>query len=371
MRKGMKLRHKILISIYLLSAITFCLAWIAKPVVDLYRLYIFPLWTNTLARVMSVFPFSVGEILIYCGIFLVLGAALLGLLSVWKKEVFWNKTKKYYEFLLWVIAWVFLTETLNCFVLYHASTVEEQYYDDKTYGVEELRLVYAEVVNEANDLSLQMERDADGNVIYNGNMYGACKRAMQNLGDTYPYLSGYYPNPKPISSSDFMSQQYLAGIYFPFTLESNYNTTMYLMNDPATICHEFSHLKGIILEDEANYFGFVACVQSEDAFLQYSGYLSVIDYLAEEMKKYDAMDASMPEMNTYVKRDKVFLTEEAWDRVEKKAVISTETANEATNVFLESNLKANGVSEGMVSYSCVVRLLLDYYNGTLWEDSNE
>lgn len=369
--KRIKLRHKILIGVYVLSAFLFCLAWTAKPVVDFYRMHIFPLWTNTLARVMSVFPFSVGEILICCGIFLLLTAILFTLLSIWKKKIFWNKTKKYYEFLLWVIAWVVLTETLNCFVLYHASTVEEEYYGNHNYGTRELCLVYKEVVNRANELSFQMKRDADGNVVYDGDLYVACKQAMRDLGDDYPYLAGYYPNPKPIFFSDFMSQQYLSGIYFPFTLESNYNTTMYLMNEPATICHEFSHLKGIILEDEANYFGFVACIQSEDVFLQYSGYLSVIDYLAREIRKYDIKDEALPEMNAYVGKDKVFLTDEAWDRVEKKAVISTETANQATNVFLQSNLKANGVSDGMISYSRVVRLLLDYYDGILWEDENE
>ena len=86
------------------------------------------------------------------------------------------------------------------------------------------------------------------------------------------------------------------------------------------------------------------------------------------MKKYDAMDASLPQINTFVRKDSVFLTEEAWDKVEKKAVISTETANKATDKFLQSNLKANGVSDGMISYSRVVRLLLDYYDGILWED---
>ncbi|MDY4838301.1 MAG: DUF3810 domain-containing protein [Lachnospiraceae bacterium] len=366
--KKIKLRHKVLLGIYLFSIIVYSLAWFLKPAVDFYRLSVFPLWTNTLARVMSLFPFSVGEILIYVGIFFVFVAMIFLFLSIWKKQVFWNKAKKYYEFLLWVIAWVILTETMNCFVLYHASTVEEQYYENKTYGVEELCLVYGEVVEKANELSLVMERDAAGNVVYDGDLYAACKTAMQNLGTTYPYLSGYYPNPKPIASSDFMSQQYLTGIYFPFTLEANYNTTMYLVNAPATICHEFSHLKGIILEDEANYFGFVACIQSKDAFLQYSGYLSVIDYLEREVKKYDAMDASLPQINTFVRKDSVFLTEEAWDKVEKKAVISTETANKATDKFLQSNLKANGVSDGMISYSRVVRLLLDYYDGILWED---
>ena len=68
--KKIKLRHKVLLGIYLFSIIVYSLAWFLKPAVDFYRLSVFPLWTNTFARVMSLFPFSVGEILIYIGIFL-------------------------------------------------------------------------------------------------------------------------------------------------------------------------------------------------------------------------------------------------------------------------------------------------------------
>ncbi len=366
----MKRKNKVLAALFCAAVLINVVSWFCKPAVSWYRRYIFPLWTNTLARVMSVFPFSVGEILIYCGIFVILFALVLPVTAlVFRSEKMKKFRRGYFRFVVWVIAWVVLTETLNCFVLYHAPTVEEEYYDNRTYGKEELLLVYQELVTRANELSGMMQRDADGNVVYGGDMYAACKTAMQNLGTEYPYLSGYYPNPKKIASSDFMSQQYLCGIYFPFTLEANYNGTMYLMNDAATICHEFSHLKGVILEDEANYFGFLACIQSEDPFLQYSGYLSVLNYVAGEVKKVASEEerAALPAVNEWVLKDIVFLTDEAWERVEKKAVVSTETANQATDKFLQSNLKANGVSDGMVSYSRVARLLLDYYNGKLWE----
>lgn len=373
-KNRMKKRHKVLLAVFVIAVLINLAAWFAKPLVSWYRLYVFPLWTNTLARVMSVFPFSVGEILIYCGVFLIVFAVILvPAFFLFRGGKIKKFCRGYFEFLLWVIAWVVVTETLNCFVLYHAPTVEEEYYDNRTYGKEELLFVYEELVSRANDLSLRMKRDADGNVIYDGDMYAACKAAMQKLGETYPYLSGYYPNPKKIASSDFMSQQYLCGIYFPFTLEANYNTTMYIMNDAATICHEFSHLKGVILEDEANYFGFLACIQSEDTFLQYSGYLSVLNYVAREVKKVASPEELkyLPKVNAWVAQDIVFLTEEEWERVEEKAVVSTETANKATDQFLQSNLKANGVSDGMISYSRVVRLLLDYYDGILWESREE
>ena len=77
--------------------------------------------------------------------------------------------------------------------------------------------------------------------------------------------------------------------------------------------------------------------------------------------------SELPGVSEWVINDIVFLTEDAWDRVEQKAVISTEAANKTTDKFLQSNLKANGVSDGMASYSRVVRLLLDYYDGILWK----
>ena len=45
-------------------------------------------------------------------------------------------------------------------------------------------------------------------------------------------------------------------------------------NIPHTICHELSHLRGFMREDEANFIGFLACIGSEDPEYRYSGYLS-------------------------------------------------------------------------------------------------
>ena len=44
----------------------------------------------------------------------------------------------------------------------------------------------------------------------------------------------------------------LMGIYFPFSMEANYNQDMYKAKLPDTICHELAHTKGYIQEDEAN-----------------------------------------------------------------------------------------------------------------------
>lgn len=342
-------------------------AWNSKAFTNWYRLYVFPVWTGFLGRISGLCRWSVGEVLIIMGILLVLFEIVL-------LPFFIRNRRKLPRFLpwnlrlaCWILVYIYGTETLNCYVLYHAPTVEEQYFDaGADYGTEELIAAYTQVVTKANELSGQVTRRADGTAVYDGSdtqLYAACAQAMRAQGTNYPYLAGYYPRPKPIRASHFMSQQYLLGIYFPFTMEANYNTVMYPVNTPATICHEYSHLKGIILEDEANYFGFMACIESDDPYLQYSGYLSVIGYLARQVQNSvpEETRQTMVHANAQVLQDDVFLTNEQWDEVEKKAVLSTEKVNKATNVFLETNLTMNGVEDGISSYSRVVRLVVRYY----------
>lgn len=360
------MEYKILMGIWIGTGIVYGLSWKMKGAVDFYKTYIFPITTGGLAGFSSIFPFSLGEILIVAGIlFLLLGVGIL-LLFLWKRNSV--KVRKagrlYFHSLLWILSWILVTETANCFVVYHATTVEEEKYGNHTFQQEELIALYNEVAEKCNTLSTQMERTENEAVVYDGDMEKDCKAAMKKLGEQFPYLKGYYPNPKQMINSDLMSQMYLCGIYFPFTMEANYNTTMYIMNQPATICHELSHTKGVILEDEANFFGFAACIESGNPFLEYSGYLSVLPYIAREVRKTIPEDVreAMQQVNETVVEDAVFLTRESWDKVEKKAVVSTNTANQAADAFLEKNLTVNGVKDGMVSYSRVVRLLLDYYH---------
>ena len=204
-----------------------------------------------------------------------------------------------------------------------------------------------------------------------GDMRAKAVEVMQKLGETYEQLDGYYPRPKPLLSSDFMCQQYMSGYYFPFSMEANYNDVMYIMNYPATMCHELAHLRGFILEDEANFISYLACIQSEDVYFQYSGYLSVLGYLENDLYKASkkipeafqeaALQVPPIAIASWVYEDDIFVTDEEWDRINKKAVLDTEVVDAVSDAFVDTNLKLNGVSDGRLSYSRVVELLLQYY----------
>lgn len=359
-------------------------AWNSTAFSDWYIAHIFPLWVNTYGRLTGIFPFSVGEWLLAAGAVLVLMAAALTVLRVCAgvKKAAGVFFRRFFLFFAWTLLSVSLVMTLNCFVLYHASTFSEQYFgeDSGEYSLVELIEVYNVVAEQCNDLSRVIARDGNGMAVYEGSqgdsgerldMEDTARKLMRELGREYPQLEGYYPRPKALLSSDFMCQQHMQGYYFPFSMEANYNDVMHILNFPATMCHELAHLRGYIYEDEANFISYLACTESEDDFFRYSGYLSVLVYLnndlyrawKEENQVYEEAAAVVKPVavEKQVWEDNIFVTQEEWDRINGKAWLDTDFVDKAADKFIDVNLKVNGIADGKVSYSRVVRLLLQYY----------
>lgn len=348
---------------------------------DFYVDNIFPIWVETYGRITGIFPFSVGEWMLYLAVVLVslllAGSIVLLICHIIKWELPLTIKKMYQRFaffLYWVLGIVSVVMMLNCFLLYQVSPITERYEigggTGREYAVEEIAALRDYVVERANELAPVFARDENGYIIYEEDIRKKAREEMQRLGGTFENLRGYYPNPKGLYVSGFYSQQSIMGYYFPFSMEANYNRQMYITNMPVSMCHELSHLKGFILEDEANFIGYLACVDSEDELFRYSAYLSVIGYLDRDFIKAIGEDGETYlahlQIDEQVAADKKFLTKEAWEQVEKKSVLKTETVKRAADAFLDTNLTLNGVADGTVSYSRVVKLLLRYYDGKLY-----
>ena len=424
-RKLLRKSRILSLSIVILVVVLNAAAWNSTVFSDWYIAYIFPVWVNLYGRVTGLFPFSVGEWMIAAGVALVALALVVGViwagigvvLAFWwglrrivykaerraesvpgkeatraagtegagKRNIvgsFRRFSRAFYRFFAWVLLVVSLVMTLNCFILYHASTFSEHYFgeDEGEYTLVELIEVYNMVAEQCNYFARVMERDENGMVLYGGSvgengealdMADTARMLMRKLGETYPQLDGFYPRPKALLTSDFMCQQYMQGYYFPFSMEANYNDVMHILNIPSTMCHELAHLRGYIYEDEANFIGYLACVQSGDAFFRYAGYLSVLTYLNNDLYKAWENSRSAYEeavaivrpvaVDAQVWEDNIFVTQEEWDRINGKALIDTEIVDKAADVFIDTNLKINGIADGKISYSRVVTLLLQYY----------
>lgn len=187
------------------------------------------------------------------------------------------------------------------------------------------------------------------------------QRAMEKLGQRYRRLSGHYPYPKPILNTWILSVQQTTGVYSPFTVEANYNRDIAYYDIPFTICHELSHLRGYMQEEEANFIGVLATIGADDLYFNYSGYVSAWVYAGNALARIDstAFATLYARINARTRQDMLY-NNAYWQQFEGKPAEAHEQLNDAY-------LKMQGQASGVRSYGHVTDLMLEYFakNGTL------
>jgi len=368
-----------LIAIFAAMLLINLIARLSTRFSDFYVQKIYPVISTPFIRLSGLAGFSVGEVMICIAVAaLLIGVPVLIIFLIVKRK---NKgltgkvTKTALRVVLWAAAYVFITETLNCFVMYQCSTFSERYFPE-TEHTEELLLDTLEAVSaHLSELESGFDRGEDGYIVLPDESYiGECKQALKDISAEYSQLSGYYPNPKKIHFSFFMSQESLIGLYIPFAFEATYNRDPQDISKPCTICHELSHLKGIIQEDEASFAAIIACTRSDSRTLQYSAYLDAFYYLysnASELLNTDYADRLREAVRGVPDNvwdyDLYSFKSNYWEENEEKEIIPTETVQAVSEAFTEANLKFNDVEEGILIYYRVTELLMDYYalNGSI------
>ena len=279
-----------------------------------------------------------------------------------------KKVRRFFAyFWAWVLTYVLVTETFNCYALYNAPTFTEVFtkYPGDTYTAAQLEQLADYLVYETNNLSAQVKRDSKGKFVLTADLDETARTAMKKLSKDIPQLKGYYTTPKKIKNSFFMSQTDLMGIYFPFTMEANYNQDMVSLNLPDTVCHELAHTKGFIREDEANFIGFLACYASDNNDYRYSGCVRALRYVLSKCSENcskDTVARLYGSLAEGVSTD-IDANREYWESVRKsdKGIFNSEKVAEVSDKAMEASLQFGGVEDGRRSYGRMVDLLLDWY----------
>ena len=182
--------------------------------------------------------------------------------------------------------------------------------------------------------------------------------AMKKLAEKYPVMNAYYPHAKPVAIlSPLWCYTKIVGIYIPFTMEANYNTCDTSDSIGHNICHELSHLTGFMREDEANFVAYLACRESDNAYLQFSGYQATLHFLLnayypevpleEYLRVYSLIDPIVVEHNRYAS--------EYWSQFDTPVA-------EVSNAINDTYLKINNQTDGTKSYGRMVDLVIaDYF----------
>ncbi|MBO4510800.1 MAG: DUF3810 domain-containing protein [Lachnospiraceae bacterium] len=309
------------------------------------------------SHINGILPFSVGEILL---ILFVIGMAafpiVTGIFIIRSKRKLVTLVSSIRHLLI-ILGVVFLWFMIGAGTNYYRyefsefsglkiqkSTVDELY---------QLCMELAEKTNKARaDLGI-----ADDEVfvskLTNRERAEEAKKAMEKLSEKYEILEGYYPYAKSVFFSRTLSEFNITGVYFPWTVEANVNVDTVDYTKGACLCHELSHLRGFMREDEANFIGYLAAVNSDSAELRYSGYMSALVNAGNQL--YDAdKDKYYEVRSTYCEGIiKDFSANSVYWAQFKDTTLSK--AGEKMN---DTYLKINNVQDGTKSYGRMVDLLL-------------
>lgn len=318
-----------------------------------YAASVYLLLVNIFSRLYSLLPFSLSEAGLYLLIILFFAGGIIGAITGGKAYI-----KKWLYKIALTVSLLLFTYTLGCGINYYRTPFsEKENYQIESSSVDDLADLCSLLTTELKLAAAEITLNEDGTMSLDLHQakYQA-REAMSRLGQEYPALKGYYPLPKYLINSQLLSIQKVMRIYSPFTIEANVNKDMPVFNIPVTLCHELSHLRGFMREDEANFIAYLACIASDQPEFRYSGLLLAYTYsmsaLARtgEMELYFQIWGELPET---AKID-LYQDRQFWESYDSKVA-------EAANQMNDAYLKANSQEDGVKSYGRMVDLLLAHY----------
>ena len=167
--------------------------------------------------------------------------------------------------------------------------------------------------------------------------------------------NGYGP-PKALKLSSLLTSFGISGIYSPFTGEANYNDNAPACDLPFVIAHEKAHQRGFAREDEANFIGFLACINAPEPYVRYSGYLLAMPRVMSVLRTTNETEynALLARLGQGAMKD--LQTRAAFWHAREDRVLSA-VARQANNTYL----RANRVRSGIANYDEVTALVINYF----------
>lgn len=336
--------------------------WNNTWVEHLYARGLHVFFEKTVGRLVSFLPFSLTEWLVVAAVAAAVAYIVFVICRLCK-----DKTKRKHILYraginaLCVGAAAYFLFVITMGLGYYRYSITE--YTDFTvekHSKEQLAEVCEWLIDGANRARAELSEDENGVAKLESddwwNISAEAQSAFNKIGDRYPGIGKVAVRNKPMVFSEVMSRTLTMGVYFPYTFESNINVKMTAYTVPVTMCHELSHVKGFMKEDEASFLGFLACMNSDRAEFRYSGYTMAFDYALGQLADADRdLAVKVAEKAADgVRRDDA--ADGAYWKQYRHTVIS-----DTSGKIYETYLQANDQPDGLQSYGQMVDLLIAWY----------
>ncbi len=351
MKEIFKLKRLYLLLLYPITAILIIGARLGSTWVEKFFVpFVYKPVSFVIGWTVSLVPFSATELLF---VFLIAGAVFY-IIKMYKKPLLIVT-----NLLCAGAVCLFLFEICMGLNYYRAEAKEYLGLEIRESTEDELYDLCVILANDLKGSVSKMQKDSGGVSKLSQNYLQTAKIAKDSykkLSQKYTFLKSADIRCKPLISSRIFSYFLTTGIYIPYTFESNINVDVPEFTIPATMCHELTHYRGFMRENEANFLGYLACMESENPDFIYSASLMAFGYAFPKL--YDQNPDLAKKVSAILKEDIVTdLTAEDnyWEKFRNTKV------SDVSDQVYDSYLNANGQTNGTKSYGEMVDLLLAYY----------
>lgn len=189
----------------------------------------------------------------------------------------------------------------------------------------------------------------------NREIMDAAVLGYDELKDQYPNLAYSPLSVKQSGWSLGLTYMGYSGYYNPFSGEAQVNRLIKSYRFPVVSSHEIAHQLGYAAENEANFLATLATVHHPDPYVQYTGYIFALRYLVNEVARRDLdtyrelVEQIHPGILKGYKEMREF-----WESYENPL-------ENISKAFWNQFLKANNQEKGIMSYSYMVALVINYF----------
>lgn len=340
----------------LFSGIIHLVAVLCTPFADWFNRYIGAGVRAVLAYLTGWIPFSLAEMLL-CALPLIF--VLLLRVAVKHYGDSWRDVLRYCAGLLALLLVFYILFVWGFGTGYHGSTIEEKLgLDRQPVSAEELEDTARYLVGciETEMETITYRPDGFSVMPYaHSEMVERLLDAYAPVCDRYVFVQRLRSPVKQVMLSEPMTYTHISGVYSYFTGEANLNMNFPDYTLPYTAAHELAHQRGIAREDEANFMAFLVCIESEDAYIRYSGYLNLYEYVASALysadsERYFSVLRTLPD----AVRQELIAYSAFFDKYRENVV------SEVSGAINDTYLKLQG-TEGSKSYGRVVDLAVAWY----------
>ncbi len=346
---------------------------------DWYTVHIYRHAAAVLGRISDRIPFLLGEILMYAAAVAVLVLIVAAVVFVIRCILRHGRRRdglqrflgKYARILALVLCIVIFIYTVLWTIPYHTTELTFGTDAEQEYTIEDIVSLRNRMTAELNERIDRVERDADGYPVEPENVDELARQAVLALGEEFDTIGTYAPEGKKALCSMFLKWMDIGGFTFPYTQEILLNKYVNAFYYPSLYAHELAHHLGFYRENEGVFISWLALINSDNTFLQYSAcytawcyvqnaYLENLSTLPEgEQKEIRADEVSV---NSQVFTDYDYydgLLEEVYEEEVSETTESTFSGVSESIADVGWNVQDDLLAEA--SYDNVVELLLRYY----------